>query len=491
MTAEPGGEPVRADIVFRNAYVVTLDDERRVYRDGYVAVSGRDIVAVGPDRSCTVEAGRTVDARGKAILPGLVNAHNHLDQVLMRARFDDRPQPGAGMGGLMVTMHDLWSHAGEEISYRLVRLHMLDMLRAGTTAVHEQHFTNVPRDNMDGVLRAIDESGMRGFASRVHLSAEMIPPDARESVDAVLAETERLGKRWNSDRITVTASPINGTWVATDEELVALREGVRELGVPFDLDLSGAEWRRTLAARGYTKGGAVRHAAEIGILDDQVSGGKSFNLEPDEYAIWAEHGVTACLVPPRTRDEMGPGLHHFLAVGVVPAMGNDGPMGGPKSSVWQVMRRLLTSVAVRKEYEERSGDTSDHDQPITTELLLEMATRAGQRHLFLDPRVHGIEAGAAADLVVVDISGPDFAPAMDGRRTLSYLVHSTDASHVETVLVNGRVLVDGSRAAVWDEELVIREAEEAAMELFRRAGYLGTLPARGAGESSRGWAYIG
>ncbi len=487
---QDNGAPTRADVVFRNAYVVTVDEDRRVYRDGYVAVAGRDIVAVGRDADCHVEAERTVDAGGKAILPGLVNGHNHLDQVLLRARIDDRPRPGAGMGGLMVTMHDLWSQAGEELAYKIVRLHMLDMLKAGTTAVHEQHFTNVPADNLDGVLRAIDESGMRGFASRVQLSAAMIPEAARESVDAVLAETERLGKRWNSDRITVTASPINGTWVATDEELVALREGVRQLGVPFDLDLSGAEWRATLAARGYAKGGAVRHAADIGILDDQVSGGKSFNLEPDEYAIWAEHGVTACLVPPRIHDEMGPALHHFLAAGVVPALGNDGPMGGPKSSVWQVMRRLHTSVAVRKEFEERAGTTTDHEQETTTELLLEMATRAGQRHLFLDPRVRGIEPGAAADLIVVDIGGPDFAPSFEGRRTLTYLVHNTDAPDVETVMVNGRVLLDGGRATVWDEAQVIREAEEAALELYRRAGYMETLPARGPGESSRSWTYI-
>ena len=483
------GEPTSADIVFRNAYVVTLDDERRVYRDGYVAVSGRDIVAVGPDRSCAVRAERTVDGRGKAVLPGLINAHNHLDQVLMRARLDDRPRPGAGMGGLMATMHDLWSHAGEEISYKLVRLHMLDMLRAGTTAVHEQHFTNVPPDNMDGVLRAIDESGMRGFASRVHLSAEMIPPDARESVDVVLSETERLGRRWNSDRITVTASPINGTWVATDEELVALREGVRQLGVPFDLDLSGAEWRRTLAARGYTRGGAVKHAADIGILDDQVSGGSRSTSSPTSTRSGPSTASPPAWSPPRIRDEMGPGLHHFLAVGVVPALATTGPWGpqvlgvaGDAPPAHLGRRAQGVRGAERRHHRPRPGD---HDRA-----LLEMATRAGQSHLFLDPRVRGIEPGAAADLVLVDMSGPDFAPAMEQRRTLSYLVHSTDASHVEMVLVDGRVLLDAGRVTVWDEAEVIREAEEASMEIFRRAGYLATLPERGAGESSRGWRYI-
>ncbi len=237
-------------------------------------------------------------------------------------------------------------------------------------------------------------------------------------------------------------------------------------------------------------GESLKRHLRIGILDDQVSGGKSFNLEPDEYAIWAEHGVTACLVPPRIRDEMGPGLHHFLAAGVVPAMGNDGPMGTPKSSVWQVMRRLATSIAVRKEYEERMGNTADHEQETTTELLLEMATRAGQRHLFLDPRVRGIEPEAAADLIVVDIGGPDFAPSFEGRRTLTYLVNNTDAPDVETVMVNGRVLVEDGRITVWDEAQVIREAEEAAMQIYRRAGYLETLPARGPGESSRSWNYI-
>lgn len=483
-------EQQHADILFRGAYVVTLDDQRRVYRNGYVAITGNRITAVGPDSDCAITAGRTINARGKLIMPGMADAHNHLNQIVARGKMDDLPR-GSTMTAFIKDHIDLWKGAGDEISYRINRLHLLDKLKGGTTATHDQHFTNIPGDNIDGVLRALDDSGMRAFVSRCLLTDPVtVPPEAIETVDAVLKETERLQKRWNSNRITVTSSPINPSWVATGDELKALREGVRALGVPFDIDLSGDLWRETMQRRGWA-GGAVEYCDHLGILDDQTLGGKSFQMLPSEYAIWAKCGLKACMVPMgRIRGEGGIALHHFLAVGVVPAIGTDSTSSHPTTSLWDVMRLTAIATTTRMNLEAQAGNTTDHQYQPTTELLLEMATLAGARSLFLEDAVNGLAAGKAADLITVDIDRPAFYPTQDGRRLLSTLVWCTEAPMVDTVMVDGRILVEGGKSTIWDEEQVLAEAEEAVEALVAKAGMDASLPRRGAGETYRGWTYI-
>ena len=295
---------------------------------------------------------------------------------------------------------------------------------------------------------------------------------------------------WDDDRLTITGSPINPTWVQTPEELIELREGIKSLNVPFDIDLSGASWKQTLMERKYTKGGAVKYCAELGILDEDVSGGKSFMLEPDEYDIWKETGMTACIVPlGRIRDELGPSTHHFLARDILPGLGNDGPMGTPQSSIWQVMRHTYIADIVRKKSEILQNYTEDHEIQITPEILLEMATIGGRRHLFLDKEVAGIEKDNSADIIIVDIDNHRFYPHNNLRRIPTHLVFSTDVQDVGSVMIKGQLVVENRQSTIWDYDTVKNEAEIATQELLSMAGYEPMLPTRRPGQTFNGWNY--
>lgn len=480
----------QVDYLIRNAYVITMDTNRNVFVDGYIAVDKGKIVSVGIDAECNLIAKKTINGKGKAVMPGLVNAHNHINQMLLRSSIDDRSSYVPNITGFMQKMVDIWSNATPDLCYKIVRLHLMDMMLGGITAVHDQHFTNYPNTNIDGTLEAIKESNLRAFVSRCHLSAESLPEQARENVQDVLKEVERLKSIWDNNFITITGSPINPTWVKTPEELIELREGIRDMNVPFDIDLSGASWKQTLVERGYTKGGAVKYCAELGILDQDVSGGKSFMLEPDEYDIWKETGMTACIVPlGRIRDELGPSTHHFLARDIVPGLGNDGPMGTPQSSIWQVMRHTYIADIVRKKAETLQGYTEDHHIELSPEILLEMATLGGQKHLFLGNDVGGLETDKFADLIMVDINNHRFYPHNNLRRIPTHLVFSTDVQDVELVMIQGKIVVEDKRSTIWDYEIVKNEAEAATQELLKMAGYESMLPSRTPGSSFNGWNY--
>ena len=242
--------------------------------------------------------------------------------------------------------------------------------------------------------------------------------------------------------------------------------------------------------RKYTKGGAVQYCAELGILDQDVSGGKSFMLEPDEYDIWKETGMTACIVPlGRIRDELGPSTHHFLARGILPGLGNDGPMGTPQSSIWQVMRHTYIADIVRKKAEALQNYTEDHEIQITPEILLEMATLGGRKHLFLDKTVAGIEKDNSADIIIVDIDNHRFYPHSNLRRIPTHLVFSTDVQDVESVMIKGQLVVENRKSTIWDYDEVKNEAEIATQELLQAGGYEPMLPTRLPGQSFHGWNY--
>src|SRR3546814_6633873 len=113
----------------------------------------------------------------------------------------------AAVAVLLEQLHGLTGRIDAERAYVLTRLHMLDMLKAGYTATHDEHFTNIRRDSADGSWAAVADSGMRGFLCRCIVNAERIPESGRETVEAGLAGAERVRGGFASDRIDRTSTP--------------------------------------------------------------------------------------------------------------------------------------------------------------------------------------------------------------------------------------------------------------------------------------------
>ena len=174
------GEPDQADTLIRGAYVITMDDERRVYTDGYLAIRDGKIVGVGRDSECTFRGGQTIDGSDMVVMPGLINAHNHLVQVAGRGRGDDPPRPGVrsspGRDDMKARMRNLVGgqvvegvHWDEDRSYNMVRLHLLGPAqgrhhRHPRSALHQRepaiHRRRATRH------RRLGDAGLRGSRHR-------------------------------------------------------------------------------------------------------------------------------------------------------------------------------------------------------------------------------------------------------------------------------------------------------------------------------------
>jgi 5-methylthioadenosine/S-adenosylhomocysteine deaminase len=484
-----------ADTLIRNAYVVTVDPQRRVFTNGYVAFSGQKIEDVGSMTGCDFDAAEVIDGAGKAVLPGMANAHNHLLQVCFRGYNDDRwPIIGPlteAVRKLSELLYAIAARTDEERSYLLGRLHALELTKAGFTATHDEHFTNIQKKSVDGLWSALAESGLRGFLARCPVDGPNVPKEGHETAEQGLLEVERLRAKFNSDRIEVVPGIVNYSWISDPQDMVRLRDGADRLGSHFDIDMTDNSLGARLKERGFD-GGQVEYYRSFGLLDTPIYAGKAVGVRPYEFEILKQQDCRVAMVP-RLRYFDGAVLpvHHLLKEGILPAIGTDAPLVTDCQTPWETMRDVIFAQNLGVVKEKAAGqDVPKAAHWATAETALEMATVGGARTLFMDHKTGALEPGKDADCVVVDLDRPSMQPTFGGRRTLANLVWAGETDSVDTVFVAGKKLLSGGRSTMWDEDEVRLEAERVTVELMQESELSAMLPSRQPRQSFRGWSYV-
>lgn len=486
--------PEHVDTLVRNATILTMDPGRRVFTQGFLAIKDGRVHTVGADKDCAFSAKETIDAKGKMVMPGFANAHNHLVQSCFRGYNDDRwpvlDIPKA-VRALISQLFLMASEMDEERTYAIVRLHALEMLKLGYTATHDEHFTNNRKDSVDGSWQAITDSGMRGYLTRCIANSQSVPEAGREDVESGLVELERLAGKFASDRVAVVGGFLNFNFLADPEDMRRIRQGCDRLGVPFGIDMTDNSRGAALKARGFD-GGQVEYYRSFDLLTSPIYAGKAVNVLPHEFDIMAEHDCRTSLVPVlRFFDATGIPVDEFLKRGQLPAIGTDAPLVSDSQNPFEIMRLMILAQNVSvKARVTAGGECPDKENWLTAETCLEMATLGGAQTLFMDEDCGSIEAGKAADFIIVDMSGVEAQPTYDGRRNPGALVWGGQSSMVDSVFVAGRKLVEGGRSTIWDEETIVSDAQDALRGIADATGLYDLLPSRTPGSSFRGWTYI-
>jgi 5-methylthioadenosine/S-adenosylhomocysteine deaminase len=483
-----------ADTLITNAYVVTIDGARRVFTNGFIAFKNGQIAGLGTMADCDVRATETIDATDMLVMPGMANAHNHLNQVFLRGYNDDRwpvlDIPKA-VAAVMKQLYMVADRVDEERAYLLTRLHCLEMTKAGYTATHDEHFNNAQKKAVDGSWRALHDSGMRGFLCRCVLDSEMIPPAGREKLDDGLAEVARLKAKFAGARIEVATGFLNYQYLADPEDMRRLKQAGDAMGVRLDIDMTDNSRGANLKKRGF-EGGQVEYYRSFDLLTSPMYAGKGVQVRPHEFKILADHDCRLGLVPVlRQFDGVGLPLHLILANGVLPGLGTDAPMVTDNQNPFEVMRQVILgqNLAVNRE-RAQGGANPPAELWATAETVLEMATLGGARTLFMDDVAGSLEVGKAADCVLIDLKQAIMTPNYDKRRAISNLVWAGDTRVVDTVFVAGKKLLEKGRSTVWDEEEVLTAAEQVLRDIGTETDLPTLLPARVPGNKHRGWTYF-
>ena len=463
------------DVLLTGGRVLTQDGERTVYEDGAVAVTDGRIEAVGPKAAVTSDAERVIDATGTAVLPGLVNSHVHVSDILLRGiGATDRDlydwlfnikQPGTV--GMTPEEHAL-----------AATLYAVESLEAGVTTFVE-NATEVrwgSLETTDAKLDAYDDAGVRAiYGAGIHdLPADeafldhwtdvtardpdvsLVDPDEfTVETETALEGVERLIERRHDPAggLSVWPAPVlvEGT---TTEGL----QGAADIAERHDVMTTTHVAEAEVQERGPMS--SVEYLHNIGYLGDRALLGHCVQVTDRDIRLLARtdtrvaHNLRANM---RLAAGFAP-VVSMLDAGITMGIGTDNPMLG---DAIDLLGDAQAVASVHKGHHRDPG-------VLPAQQALDMVTRDAA-HAIGRPDLGTLESGTRADIVAVDMTHPHLTPSPDPVHTL---VYGANGSDVDTVVCRGEVCVENSRIATLNRErsALLEEAESAADDIVERVG---------------------
>ena len=430
--------------LFRNAYVVTMDDAGTEHESGWILADGGFVSQVGSGPP--PEADATVDLGGALVTPGLVNTHHHLYQTLTRARAQE-----ADLFSWLKTLYPVWGEVDAEAEYAAARTGLAELALSGCTTVFDHHYV-FPRGRsglVEAELQAARELGVRIVASRGSMdlgeSQGGLPPDALvEDADVALADTERLAALHEAEpgaRTQIVVAPCSPFSVTTQ----LMRESA-ELARRLNLRLH-THLAETIEEEDYCREifgcRPVEYLERVGWLDGDVWCAHCVHLSSDDIAAFGRSrtGVAHC---PTSNLRLGAGVapvRDLVDAGVPVGLGVDGSASNERSDLFlEVKQALLVARG-------RGGPGA-----MTVREALRLGTRGGADVLGRGD-IGSLEPGKCADFAVWAIDGLELAGAADPVAGLVF----AGPHRVERLYVGGDEVVCDRQLVRADEREIARE----------------------------------
>lgn len=445
---------MQADTLITGATIVTMDAERRVIRDGALAMSGDTIVAVGKaDDLVGIDVGEVIDGKGLLLTPGFVNTHVHITETLIRGFVPGDLPFDETLGRWVIPLYKDHSPAEQAVAAKLA---IAAMLRTGTTTFLEAGTVIA----FDEVMAAIADTGIRGRVGRWTEDRAWDPAaDAHKLTRDAFAALERDLDAYPQDGRRIAAWPnLIGHMTATDglwQQVagLAMRTGT---GVSAHMSpvANDAQWY--LAETGRRP---VEHLAELGVLGPHLNLVHMVHLDTREAELVAASGTNVTHCPDAALrggyGTMRRGLFPEMAgAGVNIALGTDGADNHDMMRVMSLMASLF-----RDAREDRSLFPAHQ--------ALEMATLNGARAMGLSGSMGALAPGMKADVVAHDIRRPEWVPL---NNPVEQLVSSADGRGVHSVWVDGVRVVENRRCTLIDEDALQAEGQAMAEAILARSG---------------------
>lgn len=458
-------------ILLDHAYLVTVDAERRVIPDGWLHVVDDTIAAIGTADEQKPAADEVLDMAGMLVMPGLINGHNHHWASLFK---------NTGEGLLLEPWLDQVTLPLKSVltndDFRVAAyLGAIEQIRTGTTCSLNHAVNENDESSMQAFIEPVLDIGIRQLVTKELrdapdpvFSTKYPPHDYPRSRDEELALAESLVDRWDGAGGTVhmgLAIETGANWMlhnsTSDEIIQAGVELARRRNLKITNHCSaGTAWLSIKEFRDATGGGDVDYLVRVGALVDNwvlIHCLWLTDLEIDHIARAGASVISNPVSNAYSSDGIAP-LKQMFAAGVNVGLGSDGAYVNCSMDMVEQMKfaALIQNVT--------------HLDPalMSAERVIEMATINAARALGLDHLIGSLEVGKRADIVAFDLNK---AHATVGNRPIAALVFSAHGTDVDTVIVNGKVLLRNSQLTTFDgEQEVLSEARSRAADALRRAG---------------------
>ncbi|MBL8717170.1 MAG: amidohydrolase family protein [Myxococcales bacterium] len=437
------------DLLVRGGTVLTCDPSNSVVEGPILVREGR-IVAVGPTATRLARRPhRVLDATGAAVVPGFVQAHVHLVQVLFRGMADDLPL----LSWLRERIWPLEAAHDDQSLRASAELGLLELLRGGTTTILDMGTTF----GHEVVLDAVDRFGLRARSGPALMDvSEGMPARLAVPTDENLRRLDALERAWaKHPRVRVVASP---RFILSCSERLIRESAALAHDRGMLVHTHAAEHADERAAvRALLGADDVEVLARLGVTGPRAVLAHGVQLSDDEARRLAEAG-TRVVHCPSANLKLGSGIarvHDLLRLGVVVGLGAD---GAPCNNNLDALTELRHAALLAKH---RTGT-----ETLPAATALRLATIEGARVLGMDDEIGSIEAGKRADLVVIRIDGAHAEPGGDAASRVVYAARASDVRHV---VLDGAIRIHEGSPLDLDEEEILSRARTQARRVHGRA----------------------
>ena len=379
--------------------------------------------------------------RLKLAMPGLVNGHTHIGMSLLRNFADDLPLQDWLTKKIWPTEANL---TGEDVYWGSL-LSMVEMIESGTTAFCDMYFF------MEEVAKGLEKSGMRGVLTRGLI-------EDKDNPNTKLNETRDMFNNWNgkaNGRIKVMVAP-HAPYTCSPEFLIKIMELAGDLNTGIHIHLSETKKEVEDSFNIYGKS-PIKHVYDLGLLDFHTIAAHCVHVDDDDIEMLYEKNVYP-VNNPGSNLKLASGfapVDKMLKKGIKVALGTDGSSSNNNLNMFE---EINLAAIVNKSVNLDATSVPAYK-------AIEMATVNGAEALDLGGEIGSLEEGKKADLILIDLDKPHLYPR---HNLISALAYGVQASDVDTVIVDGNILMEKRIVKTLDVEKIKYMANKHAKSLINR-----------------------
>ncbi len=421
-------------ILICNGIVLTQNKKRQTIKNGAVLIKNDKILAIGKaknlEKKYRGKIKKIIEAEGKVVMPGLINAHTHLAMTLLRGYADDLP------------LEQWWFKKIFPAESKFTKKHVfwgsllgcLEMIKSGTTCFADFYYFE------DEVAKAVKKIGLRAILG---IGVLDVPTFAFKNTKQILDEIPKIARKWKGDelvRISVAPHMFQTTSLETYKKCKQIAD---KFGLLLQTHLAETESEVAYCCEKYGDWPAkilIKHK----ILDKKSLVAHCCWLDDEEIKLLAKHKVNIVHCPVSNM-KLASGLmplKKIFKAGVNVSLGTDGACANNSLDLFGEMKTaaLLAKLA------------SSDPTAAKAQYILDIATINGAKALGLEKEIGSLEPGKKADIIIIDFSQPHLNPVYN---IASHLVYAAKSSDVETVIVNGKIIMENREVKTVNEREIL------------------------------------
>lgn len=410
------------NLIIKNGQLLTMNKQKTIIDDGVIAIKNDKIFDIGGKELLTkYRAPKVIDAQNGIVMPGMVNAHNHLPMVAFR---------GLGEEGIENRLFAYFFPLEKEklnrnLIYQATRLGTLDMAQSGITTYADMYY------HVDEMAKATKEIGLRAVLGETVIKFPVV--DAKTPYGGIDYAKDFI-KQYKNDPLITPAFAPHAVYTVSDDKLKEIHKLSTLYQVPVLIHASEFADEAERVEGNTREISPIKWLHKLGVLDNRMVIAHAIHLDNQDIGLLKRSGA-GVVYNPMANAKGATGIAPAWAMyqlGLSMGLGTDGPMSSNQVDLWRTLSYAANMQ--RLKYNDRTI--------MIPSQVIELATIGGAKALHMDRQIGSLEINKKADIIIVETQSPNMRPNYDPYATL---VYQANPHNVVTSIVNGDLIMENRK----------------------------------------------